>query len=84
MLTLILLSNLHHHFGAIERTQLSFLGRNTLSRKFLFNFYSLLKIARTRQHVSGALIVVIEQIHNKRQSTLNEVEEQARRLSNVE
>ena len=38
----------------------------------------------THQQVSGALVVVNEQTHNGGQSTIDEVEEQARRLSNVE
>ena len=41
-------------------------------------------MARTRQKVLRASATINEQIHNGRQSAIDEVEEQARRLSNVE
>ena len=41
-------------------------------------------MARTRQQILGASVVVNEQTHNGRQSAIDEVEEQARQLYNVE
>ena len=41
-------------------------------------------MARTRQQVLGAWAAVNEQTHTGQQSTLDDVKEQARRLSNVE
>ena len=41
-------------------------------------------MARTRQQVSRTSAAINELTHNGRHSTINEVEEQARRLSNVE
>ena len=41
-------------------------------------------MARIRQQVSGTSIVVNEQTHNGRYSTIDKVEEQATRLTNAE
>ena len=41
-------------------------------------------MARTRQQVSRASTAINEQTHNGRHSAIDEVEEQARQLSNVE
>ena len=41
-------------------------------------------MARTHQQVSGASAAVNKQTHNGRQSAVDEVEEHARQLSNVE
>ena len=41
-------------------------------------------MVRTCQQVSEASVAVNNQTHNERHSAIDEVEEQARRLSNVE
>lgn len=41
-------------------------------------------MVRTRQQVLGASTSVNEQMHNGRQPAIDEVEEQAQRLTNVE
>ena len=41
-------------------------------------------MTRTRQQISEASAAVNEQTHNRQQSALDEVEEQAQRLSSVE
>ena len=63
--------------------QLSFSRKKHNLEKFTV-FTSFEKIVRTRQQVSRAFVSVNEQTYNRRHSAIDEVEEQARQLFNVE
>ena len=63
--------------------QLSFSRKKHNLEKFIV-FTSFEKIVRTRQQVSRAFVSVNEQTYNRRHSAIDEVEEQARQLFNVE